>query len=49
MSGHSQFSLFKQRRFMPFFLTMGLGAFNDNVIKNALAAMLFSKASAWQG
>ncbi len=25
---------------MPFFMTMGLGAFNDNVIKNALAALL---------
>jgi len=25
---------------MPFFMTMALGAFNDNVIKNALAALL---------
>jgi 1-acyl-sn-glycerol-3-phosphate acyltransferase len=37
---HSQFSLFKERRFMPFFITQGLGAFNDNIFKNGLAAML---------
>ena len=40
MSNHSQFSLFGQRRFMPFFITQGLGAFNDNIFKNALAALL---------
>jgi 1-acyl-sn-glycerol-3-phosphate acyltransferase len=40
MSGDSQFKLFSQRRFMPFFMAQGLGAFNDNIFKNALAAML---------
>jgi len=45
MSGHSQFSLFGQRRFMPFFMTQGLGAFNDNIFKNALAALLVFKSS----
>ncbi len=45
MSDHSQFQLLKERRFMPFFITGALGAFNDNVFKNGLAAMLvFSSA-----
>lgn len=35
MSG-SQFQLLKQKRFSPFFITQALGAFNDNVYKNAL-------------
>jgi len=29
-------SLFKERRFLPYFLTQFLGAFNDNIFKNAL-------------
>ncbi|HKY91050.1 MAG TPA: MFS transporter, partial [Nevskiaceae bacterium] len=32
----SQFHLLSERRFGPFFLTQTLGAFNDNVYKNAL-------------
>ena len=36
MSSSSQFSLLAQRRFLPFFVTQTLGAFNDNVYKNAL-------------
>lgn len=35
-----QFALMKQRRFLPFFLTQFLGAFNDNVYKNALVVLL---------
>ncbi len=35
-----QFSLMRQRRFLPFFLTQFLGAFNDNVYKNALVVLL---------
>jgi 1-acyl-sn-glycerol-3-phosphate acyltransferase len=35
-----QFALLGQRRFAPFFWTMLLGAFNDNVYKNALAIMV---------
>jgi 1-acyl-sn-glycerol-3-phosphate acyltransferase len=45
VSGHSQFDLLKERRFMPFFVTQGLGAFNDNVFKNGLAAMLVFHSS----
>jgi len=36
----SQFSLFRSRRFAPFFCTQFLGAFNDNVFKNALLGMV---------
>lgn len=36
MSGHSQFRLFAERRFLPFFGAQALGAFNDNVYKNVL-------------
>src|SRR3989304_331448 len=49
MSGHSQFALLRQRRFMPFFMTQALGAFNDNIFKNALAAMLVFQASRLAG
>src|SRR5210317_2663145 len=49
MSGSSQFSLFSQRRFMPFFMTQGLGAFNDNIFKNALAALLVFQGSKLAG
>ncbi|APR02992.1 MFS transporter [Thauera chlorobenzoica] len=35
-----QFALLRQRRFLPFFLTQFLGAFNDNVYKNALVVLL---------
>ena len=45
MSETSQFKLFSQRRFMPFFMTQGLGAFNDNIFKNAFAALLVFTAS----
>ncbi len=36
----SQFTLLKQKRFFPFFLTQFFGAFNDNVFKNALGIMV---------
>ena len=36
----SQFSLLRHRRFLPFFLTQALGAFNDNVFKNALIILI---------
>jgi len=36
MSNQSQFSLLKQRRFLPYFVTQALGAFNDNLFKNTL-------------
>jgi hypothetical protein len=37
---HSQFRLLGERRFGPFFLTQFLGAFNDNVYKNALVLLV---------
>ena len=40
MSGGNQFALLTQRRFLPFFLTQSLGAFNDNVFRNATLALI---------
>ena len=40
MSSHSQFSLLRERRFGPYFATQFLGAFNDNVYKNALIILI---------
>src|SRR5688572_28894639 len=40
VNSHNQFQLLRQRRFAPFFLTQFLGAFNDNVYKNALVTLL---------
>lgn len=42
MSEQSQFGLLRSRRFLPYFTTQFLGAFNDNVFKQALVlAILF--------
>ncbi|NND44124.1 MAG: glycerol acyltransferase, partial [Xanthomonadales bacterium] len=49
MSGHSQFALFKTTRFLPFFVTQALGALNDNIFKNALAALLVFQGSRMAG
>src|ERR1700675_719420 len=46
MSQHNQFGLLHERRFLPFFCTQFLGAFNDNVYKNALVIMLAFHAAA---
>lgn len=43
----SQFSLLKTRRFGPFFSTQFLGAFNDNLFKNALTVLLTFHAAQW--
>ncbi len=40
MKVHNQFELLRERRFAPFFATQFLGAFNDNVYKNALVTLL---------
>ena len=40
MSGHSQFSLLTQRRFLPYFVVQALGAFNDNVYRQAIIGLL---------
>ena len=49
MAGTSQFSLLKQRRFGPFFITQFLGAFNDNVFKNALVILIAFQAASSSG
>jgi 1-acyl-sn-glycerol-3-phosphate acyltransferase len=36
----NQFSLLRQRRFAPFFLTQFLGAFNDNIFRNGLVILI---------
>ena len=43
----SQFALLKARRYGPFFGTQFLGAFNDNLYKNALLVLLTFQASQW--
>lgn len=45
MTQDSQFALIRQRRFGPLFLTQFLGAFNDNVFRNALIIMIAFQAS----
>lgn len=40
MSSPNQFSLLKERRFLPFFLTQFLGAFNDNIFRNGLIILI---------
>lgn len=37
---HNQFSLLGTKRFLPFFITQFLGAFNDNVFKQGLIILL---------
>jgi MFS family permease len=41
----NQFSLMKEQRFRPFFLTQFLGAFNDNAFKTALITLVAFQAS----
>ena len=41
------FPLLRQRRFAPFFLTQFLGAFNDNLFKNALVVLLTFRTAQW--
>ena len=38
---HNQFELLRQRRFLPFFVVQSLGAFNDNVFRQAIIGLLF--------
>lgn len=40
MQQHSQLDLLRLPRFAPYFVTQLLGAFNDNVFKNALVALI---------
>ncbi len=41
----NQYGLMGERRFLPFFVTQFLGAFNDNVFKNALVVLLTFQAA----
>jgi 1-acyl-sn-glycerol-3-phosphate acyltransferase len=45
MANGNEFNLLKQRRFLPFFVTQFLGAFNDNVFKNALIILIAFQAA----
>lgn len=48
MSDHNgQFSLLGQKRFGPFFATQFLGAFNDNLFKNALVILVAFQGASW--
>jgi 1-acyl-sn-glycerol-3-phosphate acyltransferase len=47
LSDQSQFRLFTQRRFLPFFGAQALGAFNDNVYKNVLVILATYHASTY--
>ncbi|MGM0768328.1 MAG: MFS transporter [Pseudomonadota bacterium] len=49
MTGHSQFRLLSQRRFLPFYLTQFSGAFNDNLYKNALLLLVTYSAGGLLG
>ncbi len=46
MANGNEFTLLKERRFLPFFITQFLGAFNDNVFKNALIILIAFQAAA---
>ncbi|MGH8467032.1 MAG: MFS transporter, partial [Pseudomonas sp.] len=43
MSHPSQFTLLGKRRFLPFFITQSLGAFNDNLFKQSLILAILYK------
>ena len=43
----NQFGLLQTERFRPFFLTQFLGAFNDNLFKNALVVLLTFQSAQW--
>lgn len=45
MSHPSQFKLLGTRRFLPFFITQSLGAFNDNIFKQSLILAILYKLS----
>ncbi len=44
-----RFSLFRTRRFLPLFITQALGAFNDNIFRNALVILVTYRLAAQQG
>ena len=46
MAHDNEFTLLHERRFLPFFVTQFLGAFNDNVFKNALIILIAFQVAA---
>lgn len=46
---HSQITLLGKRRFLPLFITQSLGAFNDNLFKNALVILITFELAARSG
>ncbi|GAB3463329.1 hypothetical protein GCM10027398_07080 [Azotobacter salinestris] len=48
MSPHSQFALLCRRRFLPFFVTQLLGAFNDNLFKQSLVLAILYRIATQQ-
>jgi 1-acyl-sn-glycerol-3-phosphate acyltransferase len=46
---HSQFSLFRERRFAPFFWTQFLGALNDNVFKVGFTSLVTYQTARFSG
>ncbi len=46
---HSQFTLFGERRFAPFFWTQFLGALNDNVFKVGFSSLVTYQAARFSG
>jgi 1-acyl-sn-glycerol-3-phosphate acyltransferase len=46
---HSQFALFGERRFAPFFWTQFLGALNDNVFKVGFSSLVTYQAARFSG
>lgn len=49
MEEHNQSSLLKSKRFLPFFCTQFLGAFNDNIFKNTLMLLIAFSATKAMG
>ena len=46
-SAGGQFRLLSTKRFAPLFLTQFLGAFNDNLFKNALIVLVTFQSAQW--
>lgn len=49
MSEQSQFLLLKQKKFLPLFITQFLGAFHDNLFKNALVVLIIYHLATLRG
>ena len=47
MSEANQFALLRERRFLPFFIAQGCGAFNDNLLKNLLIILVTYQTARW--